>query len=76
MTSLFSNQYSMFPLLAAAGVVLVLAIVAIKGWALWQAAKRDEPWWFVVMLVINTVGILELIYLIFFVKKWPWDKKE
>jgi len=34
-----------------------------KGLALWHAGRRDQPGWFVVLLVVNTVGILELIYL-------------
>lgn len=34
-----------------------------KGLALWHAAKRNEAWWFLVLLVVNTAGILELIYL-------------
>ncbi len=51
-------------------LVLIVAIIALKGYALWYAAKRDEKWWFVVMLIINTAGILELVYLLFVVKKW------
>ena len=50
---------------------LIVVILALKGYALWYAAKRDEKWWFVVMLIINTAGILELCYLVFVVKKWP-----
>jgi hypothetical protein len=50
--------------------ILVVVLIALKGYALWHAAKRDEKWWFVVILVINTAGILELCYLIFVVKKW------
>ena len=34
-----------------------------KGLALWHAGRRGQPWWFVVMLIVNTVGILEIIYL-------------
>ncbi len=52
------------------GGILVIVIIALKGYALWHAAKRDEKWWFAAMLVINTAGILELAYLIFVVKKW------
>lgn len=33
-----------------------------KGLALWQASKRHEPVWFVVLLVVNTAGILEMVY--------------
>ena len=52
------------------GAIVLIAIIALKGYALWYAAKRDEKWWFVVMLIINTAGILELVYLVFIVKKW------
>lgn len=50
--------------------ILIILVIALKGYALWHAAKRDEKWWFVAMLVINTAGILELCYLAFVVKKW------
>lgn len=39
-----------------------------KGLALWHASKRDEKWWFIALLVINTVGILEICYLLFVVR--------
>ena len=31
-----------------------------KGLALWHAAKRSQPWRFIALLVVNTVGILEI----------------
>jgi len=34
-----------------------------KGLALWHAGRRGQPGWFVVLLVVNTAGILEIIYL-------------
>ncbi len=43
-----------------------------KGLALWKAAQRREKIWFLVLLVVNTVGILEILYLYFFSK----EKKE
>jgi uncharacterized membrane protein len=42
-----------------------------KGLALWHAAKRHEPWWFVIILVVNTAGILEIIYLFIVAKVKP-----
>lgn len=46
-----------------------------KGLALWHASKRDEKWWFIALLFINTIGILEMCYLLFvvrlFAKKTP-----
>ena len=38
--------------------------VPLKGWALWRAAQRKEAWWFIALLLINTLGILEAIYLL------------
>jgi len=39
-----------------------------KGLALWHAGRRGQPWWFVIMLIVNTVGILEIIYLFLVLK--------
>ena len=53
---------------AFAGVALVILLVwslVWKGLALWRAAKRGDKIWFVVLLIVNTVGILEIIYLFF-----------
>lgn len=48
------------------GSFVLLAVVwslLWKGLALWRAAKRGEKVWFVVFLLVNTLGILEIIYL-------------
>lgn len=37
-----------------------------KGWALWLAARKGHKIWFVALLVINTVGILEIVYIFLF----------
>lgn len=34
-----------------------------KGAALWKSARRSEKIWFIAMLLINTVGILEIFYI-------------
>ena len=34
-----------------------------KGLALWRAARLSSKNWFTVILILNTVGILEIIYL-------------
>jgi len=39
-----------------------------KGLALWHAARRGQPWWFLAILVINLAGILEIVYLFFILK--------
>lgn len=47
---------------------LVIWSLIWKGWALWRAAKNDSKVWFVVLLVLNTVGILDILYIFIFGK--------
>ena len=49
-------------------VILIVALwtVIIKGYALWHAARNSQKGWFIALLVINTLGILEIIYLVWF----------
>jgi methionyl-tRNA synthetase len=37
-----------------------------KGFALWRAARAGQAAWFVVLLFVNTAGLLEIAYLLFF----------
>lgn len=52
----------------AAIVILILAVwsIAWKGFALWIAAKEDKKWWFIPILIFNTAGILEIIFIFLF----------
>jgi len=51
-------------------IFLLLSIWTLvwKGFALWKAAKNEQKKWFIVFLLINTFGILEIIYLFYFSK--------
>ena len=49
-------------------VVLIWSLV-IKGIALWRSARNGHRYWFIVLFVVNGLGILELVYLIWFSKK-------
>jgi len=40
-----------------------------KGIALWKAARNNQQAWYVVMLIVNTLGILEILYIYVFAKK-------
>jgi len=42
--------------------------LAWKGIALWKAAGKKSVVWFIVLLVVNTVGILEILYIFIFSK--------
>lgn len=44
-------------------VLLGLWSLVWKGFALWRAARSEQKVWFVVMLVVNTLGLLEIVYL-------------
>ena len=49
----------------------VLAIITIwsliwKGLALWKSSKKNSIIWFIVLLVVNTIGILEILYIFIF----------
>jgi hypothetical protein len=56
------------PLFGFGFLLLVVWSVFWKGLALWHSAQRGQPWWFVIMLVVNTAGILEIIYLFAVIK--------
>ncbi len=56
------------PWLITAAIAIAIWAIAWKGVALWKAARIGQKKWFIALLVLNTVGILEIIY-IFFVAK-------
>jgi len=37
-----------------------------KGIALWRASKNNSKIWFIALLVLNTIGILDIAYIFFF----------
>jgi hypothetical protein len=43
---------------------LLIWIIIWKALALWQSARRGEKIWFIALLVVNTLGLLEIIYLL------------
>ena len=55
----------------AAGVGLLILVVFLwtifwKAWALWKAARSGNKIWFIVLLLVNTLGILDILYIYFF----------
>ena len=61
------NNYNIFPELHPVLVVLIVAwIVVWKGLALWKSARKRQEIWFIALLVINTLGILEILYVFIF----------
>lgn len=61
--------------LSVAILLIALWTLPWKGWALWLAARNKHKWWFIALLVINTVAILDIIY-IFAIERPALKKKE
>ena len=59
----------------AVSILVLLAIWTIpwKGYAMWKAARLNKPYWFWALLLINTLGALEITY-IFFISKQQQEK--
>lgn len=56
------------------GLILVFVLIAVwslvwKGIALWKCGRNNQLVWFVFVLILNTAGILPIIYLVWFQKK-------
>jgi len=46
-------------------LIVALAVVdlILKGITLWKSARKNQKYWFIALLIINSLGILPLIYL-------------
>lgn len=44
-------------------VLAALWTLPWKGYALWRAARIGDTWWFVALLILNTLAILDIIYI-------------
>lgn len=49
-------------------MLMVLWAIPWKGVALWKAARLEKKVWFIVLLIVNTMGILEILYIFVFSK--------
>jgi len=57
-----------------AGLTSLLAFIIVwsmvwKGIALWKCGRNNQIVWFVILFIINTAGILPIIYLLLFQRK-------
>lgn len=65
----FFNGHAALPYFFTPVLILLIAWSLFwKGWALWAAARNAQKGWFAALLLINTVGILEILYLFVFSK--------
>jgi len=60
-------NYEMFvaqnPMVVIGLLSAIVFAVILKGFALWRAARNNSAGWFVALLLVNTLGILEILYL-------------
>jgi len=50
-------------------LLVVLWTLPWKGFALWKAAKNTHKIWFVALLILNTLAILEIVYIFYFSRR-------
>jgi hypothetical protein len=51
-------------------LILILALWELfwKGIALWKAARESQKYWFIAIIILNTAGILPILYIFLFKK--------
>lgn len=62
----WGNSYNFFPAMMAFKVFLAPLLIletVLKGFALYKSARKGETYWFIALLVVNSLGILPGIYL-------------
>ena len=50
-------------------ILIVAWSLGWKGAALWKAARNNQLYWFTALVLLNTVGILEILYIYVFSQK-------
>jgi len=61
------TQFSLILGIPVWALILVLVWTGIwKAIALWKSARLNQPIWFIVLLLVNTIGILEILYIFLF----------
>lgn len=59
-------------------ILVILAILWTLPWkavALWKSARANDKIWFILLLVINTLAILEILYIFIFSKRKRKEKE-
>ena len=63
------GSFFLIPMVWPAIIALTVWSMIWKGIALWKSGRNNQIVWFIVMFILNTAGILPILYLIFFQKK-------
>jgi len=49
--------------------LIIVWTIPWKGVALWKAARNSHKKWFIAIFLLNTMALLEMIYIFYFAKK-------
>ena len=49
--------------------LVLIWVLPWKGVALWKAAKNSQKKWFIALLIVNTLALLEIVYIFYFSSK-------
>jgi len=56
--------------------IIIAWSLAWKGVALWKSAGLRQKKWFIVILILNTLGLLEIIYIFFVARRYKVEVVE
>lgn len=54
---------ALHPVMSFLMLPLIIWSMFWKGMGLWTAARREDTPWFVAILIVNSLGVLEILYL-------------
>jgi len=57
-------------------ILLALWSLPWKGIALWKAAQLSHKWWFIIILIANTLALVEIYYIFFIARKYSVETEE
>ncbi len=65
------DQQQINAILSNSWILLLIALWTLpwKAIALWKAARRKELAWFIVIMIFNTLAILEILYIFIFSRR-------
>lgn len=66
MNYFYQHPFSLFVML----VLLSAWEMVWKGFGLWHSAQNKQKGWYIAMLLLNTAGLLPIVYLVWFKPKY------
>jgi patatin-like phospholipase/acyl hydrolase len=56
-------------------VIVLMWVLFWKGYSVWTAARNGQKRWFIALIILNTLSILDIIYIFYVANKTPEDIK-